>query len=187
MTKLKLAPYVFLCALFFQNCKKDTVTATTTTTATFQASIDDTTWTPDTVNASITYNAAAKTRTFYCIGTKAQKQVLMSITLNNAAAGTGFATGTYYVDATPHVTQQYNRQTKDPSGNYVFVPHGTVTPGSGVIVVTSVDSVRKVMTGIFNFISRKTNYDGDGNVVSINIANISSGVFNSLPYALVNN
>jgi len=121
------------------------------------------------------------------MGTKDQKQVIMTITLNNASNGSGFSLGTFNVDSAGLVAIKFNTQQKNSEGNYVFLPHGTVTPGSGSIVITAIDSVKRQITGTFNFYSRTTNYDDAGNVISIDVDNIFGGEFNGLPYNFINN
>ena len=102
----------------------------------------------------------------------------MSITVSSASNTPGFPTGTYNIDSVL-VTAQYKTQVKDDDGNYIFLPHGTVGPGAGIIYVNAVDSVKKVMTGTFQFYSRSIATDGSG---AITIDNILGGEFNKLPY-----
>jgi hypothetical protein len=189
MKKVSLSLLLFATVLMFQNCKKSSTDDTTTTTATplLTALINSNTWSPDTVSANITYNAAAKTKTLNVSGTLSQKQVTFAVTLKNATSTNDFTAGTYIVDATPNPLMQYSTQQKDGTGAYVFVPYGTTAEGNGTVIVTSVDATNKLMTGTFSFISRKTNYDGDGNITSISIANVTSGAFTNLPYTFVSN
>jgi hypothetical protein len=187
MNKLKLLTLLLLPAFLIQSCKKDTVTATAYTTAPFQANVNGATWAPDTVSTNITYNSTIKTKTFNCIGTQGGKQVVMSVTLPNATNTAGFTLGTYTVDSAATVVIKYNVQQKNSSGEYVFVPQGTVSPGSGSVVITAIDSVKKQITGTFSFYSRTTTYDGSGTVVSIYVDNILGGVFNSIPYTFQSN
>ncbi len=181
MNKLRLLTFLLLAAFFIQSCKKDTIVGTAYTTAPFQANINGATWAPDTIVNTITFNAASKTKTFYLSGTKEQKQVIMSVALSNSQNTAGFTLGTYNVDNTS-VFMQFNTQQKDPSGKYVYLPHGTVGPSGGIVNVTAIDSVKKQITGTFNFYSRTTNSDG-----SVTIDNILGGVFNSLPYTFTSN
>lgn len=182
MNKLKLILLLLLAAFLIQSCNKDAVTAVATTTAPFQANINGTTWAPDTLSNAIVFNATEKTKTFTLTGTKDQKQVIMSVTLTDATSGDGFTTGTYTVSEDGNVAIQYNTLQQNGEGEYVYLPHGTVSPGSGSIIVTAVDTVKKTITGTFSFYSRSTIYDDDGNVVSITVDNITSGEFTSLPY-----
>jgi hypothetical protein len=189
MTKLRLPAFLLLFAIaafLIQSCNKDTVTAVAYTTAAFQANINGSTWAPDTVSTSITYNSAAQTKTFACTGTKNARQVIFSIKLDNATNTTGFPLNTYNVDGV-NITAQYNTQQLNSSGNYVFMPHGTIEPGAGSVIVTAIDSVKKQITGTFFFYSRSTTYDSSGNVVSIDVDNITGGEFTSVPYTFTSN
>ncbi|MGZ3765963.1 MAG: DUF6252 family protein [Mucilaginibacter sp.] len=187
MNKLRLLTFLVLATFFIQSCKKDTVVGVAYTTAAFQANINGSTWAPDTISSTMTYNSATQTKVFKLMGTKDQKQVIISVTLNNASSDANIPTGVYNVDAAGNVTIQYNTQQKNSSGEYVFLPHGTVSPGSGSITVTTVDPVAKQITGIFSFYSRTTNYDGAGNVLSISVDNILGGEYTKLPYTFTSN
>ncbi len=182
MNKLRLLTFILLAAFLIQSCKKETVVGTATTTAPFQAIVNGLTWAPDTISTGIVYNATAKTKTFTCTATKDQKQAIMTITLKNADSSNGFVTGSYPVDAAATVVIKYNTQQKNAQGQYVFLPHGTVDVGSGTIVIKSIDPAKNQVTGTFNFVSRIFNPDG-----SITIDNISSGVFNNIPYTFSSN
>jgi hypothetical protein len=186
MNKLKLLAFLLLSAFLIQSCKKDTVVVTAYTTAAFQANIDGAAWAPDTISTAITYNSATKTKVFTCSSTKEQKQVIWSITLKNAYNSSGFTTGVYTVDSAATVTMQYNTQQVDASGNYVFLPHGNVDPGAGYISITAIDSVKKQITGTFNFYSRSTSTDSSGDL-SITIDNIFGGEFTAIPYKFTSN
>jgi hypothetical protein len=188
MNKLKLITYLFLCAAIIQGCKKDTETAVAYTTAAFQANIDGAVWAPtsDSLSTSITYNSATKTKVFNCIGTAQQKQVNMTITLNNSDNSNNFTIGTFNIDSV-NVIVQYNTQQKNSSGNYVFLPHGTVGAGSGSIAITAIDPAKKTITGTFYFYARTTTYDSSGNVLSISVDNITAGEFTGIPYTFSSN
>jgi hypothetical protein len=188
MNKLKLLTFLLLSAAFLiQSCKKDTVTAVAYTTAPFQANIDGATWAPDTTSTSITYNSATKTKTFNISGTRNARQIIMSITIGSSSNTPGFTLNTFNVDSAGKVAIQYNTQQLNGSGQYVFMPQGTVAPGGGIINVTAVDSVKKQITGTFSFYSRSTLYDTNGNVVSINVDNILGGEFTNMPYTFTSN
>lgn len=181
MNKLRLFTFLLLAGLFIiESCKKDTIVGTAYTTKPFQANINSSVWAPDTISNSITYNSTNKTKTFTLEGTKAQKQIIMNIILSNASNTPGFTTGTYNVDASS-VLINYNTQVNQ-NGQYVFLPHGTVSPGGGVIIVSSVDSVKKQITGTFNFYSRSTDSNGD-----VTVDNILGGEFTNLPYTFTSN
>jgi len=185
MNKLRLFTFLLLAGLFIiESCKKDTVIGTSYTTKPFQANINGSTWAPDTVSNTITYNAANKTKTLLLTGTKAQKQIIMKIILSNASNTPGFTIGTYDVDTTS-VIVKYNTQVNQ-NGQYVFLPHGKVAAGGGTIIVSSVDSVQKQITGTFHFYSRSSAVDSTGATV-ITVDNILGGEFTNLPYTLTSN
>lgn len=182
MNKLRLLAFLLLAAFFIESCKKDTFVGTAYTTKPFQANVNGSVWAPDadsTIN-TITYSSANKTKTFTLEGTKAQKQIIMNVILSNASNTPGFTIGTYDVDTTS-VIIHFNTQVNS-SGQYVFLPHGKVSAGSGSIIITAVDSVKKQITGTFNFYSRSMSGDG-----SINVDNILGGEFTSLPYTFTSN
>ncbi|HEY9000017.1 MAG TPA: DUF6252 family protein [Mucilaginibacter sp.] len=181
MNKLRLFTFLLLAGLLMiESCKKDTIVGTAYTTKPFQANINGSVWAPDTISNTITYNSTNKTKTFVLEGTEAQKQVIMTVILNNASNTPGFAIGTYNVDASS-VLINYNTQVLQ-NGQYVFLPHGTVSAGSGVIIVSSVDSVAKKITGTFNFYSRSSDPNGD-----VTVDNILGGEFTNLPYTFTSN
>lgn len=179
--KIKYTLLLVFCAFLIQSCKKDGVTASTTTTApisAFQAYLDGTLWAPsDTLSAVVTYNPTTKTRVLTCSATHAQKQVNMAITNTNSAAGVNFPIGTY----TSNATFDY-RTLQNVGGNFVYTPFGTTKDGSQQIIIASIDTVKKTLTGTFNFISTNTVYDSNGNFVSISIAQIATGQLTNLPY-----
>jgi len=188
MTKLRLPLTLLLFAFIafvVQSCNKDTITAVAYTTAPIQANIDGATWAPDTAAIAITYNSATSTKTLSFTGQKNTRQVLFSVAIPNTNT-TGFPLSTYNIDEVS-VIAQYNTQQKNGSGVYVFTQQGTVEPGSGSIIVTAIDSVKKQITGTFSFYSRTTTYDGSGNVVSIDVDNITAGEFTSVPYTFTSN
>jgi hypothetical protein len=183
MHKLRLSVILILsviAAVTIQSCNKDTVTATAFTTAPFQADIDAVTWAPDSVTTTITYNAAAQTKTFYVIGTKSQKQIIISITVSNNSNTEDFPLGSYVIDGNL-VQAQYNTQQLS-NGSYVFLPDGTVAPGAGSIDITAINPAKKTITGAFNFYSRTINSDN-----SVTVHNISSGEFTGFPYTFTSN
>jgi CobQ-like glutamine amidotransferase family enzyme len=185
MNKLRLFTFLLLAGLFIiESCKKDTIVGTSYTTKPFQANINGSVWAPDTISNTITYSSANSAKTFTLQGTKDQKQIIMTVILNGASNTPGFTIGTYNVDTTS-VIIKYNTQVNS-NGQYVFLPHGTVSAGSGIINITAVDSVKKQITGTFNFYSRSSSVDSTGNTV-INIDNILGGEFTSLPYTFTSN
>jgi hypothetical protein len=177
MKKISLIATLLSVVLLLQNCKKDTVTASTTSTEPMIAFINDTTWIATNVQASITYNSANNTKVFTCTGLANNQQINMLVTQHNAANTTGFALSSYNVNQTADVALSYNFLQ-----NGVLAPQGVVQPGSGTVVITGIDSVKKVITGTFTFSSIKNNYDNTGAIISVTVAQISNGGFNSVPY-----
>jgi hypothetical protein len=185
MKKIYLIVTLFTAILFLENCKKDTVTATAVSTALLFADINDTTWNPTTITFGINYNQAKQTKTFAVSGidaNEASKQINFSITLPSTANSAGFPIGTYNVDAAGTVLMSYAL----PRGN-TYMPQGMVLPGSGSIFITEVDSVKKLITGTFQFTTTQKNVDGDGNVVSTTINAITQGTFNRTAYTFSTN
>lgn len=180
MNKLRLLIFLLIAVFIIQSCKKETIVGTAYTTKPFQANINGSVWAPDTISNTITYNATSQTKVFTLMGTKAQKQIIMTVKLSGASNTPGFTLGTYDVDTTT-VIVKYNTQVNS-GGQYVFLPHGTVSAGSGNIIVTAVDSVKKQITGTFNFYSRSTAADG-----SVTVDNILGGEFTNLPYTFTSN
>ncbi|MBS1531972.1 MAG: hypothetical protein JSU01_16855 [Bacteroidetes bacterium] len=185
MSKLRLPLFIILSAslsFIIQSCNKDSVVSTAYTTAAFQANIDGNVWAPDTTSIAVNYSQAAGIKTLVVQGTRQAKQVIFNVTLPNTNTA-GFPLGTYTIDGSS-VTAQYNTQSV---ANGPFAPRGTVEPGAGSIIITAVDSVKKQITGTFSFYSRTTNYDNNGNVISIVVDNITGGEFTAVPYTYTSN
>jgi len=183
MKKISLIAALLFSILLLQNCKKDVVTATAQSTELFAAVINDTTFipTPDSIGTGITYNSAAKNKVFTCTGTFNNKQINLAITLPNTNT-TGFPLGNYNIDATSKVALSYFKKQKNSSGVYVLTQQGTVAPGSGTIIITAIDSVKKQITGIFSFTSIIKHLDNNGNITSTVLNQITAGQFNNLSY-----
>ncbi|MDB4918988.1 DUF6252 family protein [Mucilaginibacter sp.] len=187
MKKISLIAILLSGILFLENCKKDTVVATSVSTSLMIANIKDSTWYSDTVSSSLTFNSAAKTKTFICEGTAFNKKVTISLTKSTPVNSSGFPLGTYTVDATPNLKLAFLTPQKNSQGNVVYTPNGIVAPGSGTVIVTAVDSVKNQITGTFNFTTLVNNYDNNGNVISVTVAVVSGGGFNSVPYTFTSN
>ena len=187
MKKLSLIITLLLAVLLLQKCKKDTYTAYATSSNTMFAIINDTTWSGDTTQAAITYNAAAKTKVFTCTGIANNKEVKFSITLPNAGNTPGFPLNTLNADSVNATSAGNNHFYYYIKGTCAFVQQGTVGDGDGTIVFTAVDSVKKVMSGTFSLITRKINYDQNGNQISTTINEVADGAFNSMPYTFTSN
>jgi hypothetical protein len=186
MKKLALLALFVVTVLMFQNCKKSSDDTVDTVSPLLQASVNGAAWTPDTLSATVTYNAAAKTKVLNISGTKTQKQVNIVITSSNATNTADFGVTTYTVDATLNPLMTYATQQKDATtGAYSFVVQGTADQSGGSITISSIDATNKTITGSFNFSTRKITYDGLGNVVSVSTSTISGGTFTNLPYSFV--
>ncbi|MDO3643340.1 MAG: DUF6252 family protein [Mucilaginibacter sp.] len=182
MKKFSLIAILFLGILFLENCKKDTVAATATATNKMIANIKDSTWFTDTVTSSLVYNSSAKTKTFTCEGTAFNRRITISLTSGSSSNTSGFPLGTYTVDDTPNVLLAFSTPKRNNSGAIVWVPNGSVAPGSGSVVVTKVDSTKNEITGTFTFTTIVNNPDG-----SVSVANVTGGGFNNVPYTFTSN
>ena len=187
MKKISLIATLLLAVLLLQKCTKDTVTATATSSTTLFATINDTLWNADTIKASITYSSATKNKVFTCTGIANNKEINMSCTQTNAINTAGFPLIAFNADAAGNNTFSFFMAQKNTSGNYVFVQQGTVAAGSGNITVTAIDSVKKLITGIYAFTSIHNNLDNNGNTISVTVSQVSAGAFNSMPYTFTSN
>jgi hypothetical protein len=180
MKKRSLFVVLILSALLMQYCKKaSTADTTTTTTTLFSAIINDSTWTPTGVKATLTYNAANKTKIFSCTATNTSDQISLSIKQPALKLDSGFTARTYTIDSTTNIAPVYYTL----NSSKAFAPLGTVK--SGYIIVSSIDSLNKVITGSFDFVANRLNYDGNGNLTSITSVSISGGSFNNMPYTYI--
>jgi hypothetical protein len=193
MKKLSLIATLLFAALLLQECKKDTYTATASSTFALIAVINDTTWTTDTVTATLTYSAANKGKVFSIIGTGTNQKVAFSFFQPSAGPTTGLPLITYNVnDSTNNVNgtenvAAYYTGKKNSFGVYTFTQQGTVYAGSGSFIISAIDSVKKDITGTFSFTSKTTYYDNMGNIDSTKVNQVQSGGFNNLPYTFVSN
>src|ERR1700728_3413292 len=99
MKKISLIATLLLAVLLLQKCKKDTVTATATSSTTLFATINDTLWNADTIKASITYNSTTKSKVFACTGIANNKEINISCTQTNATNTAGFPLSVFNADA----------------------------------------------------------------------------------------
>jgi hypothetical protein len=182
MKKNALFLFIVPAVILSQGCKKDSPATDTAATPAFQAYINTNVWTPDTIAANITYNSALKTKVFSCSGVKDQKKVEIVFNDPSPADNSGLTIGTYNVDATSNLLFNYSTQKKDDGGNYVFEPFGTVQSGSGTLVIAGIDTVKKIITGTFSFTSSKYKYGQDGSIISIDLATVTTGTFQDMPY-----
>lgn len=187
---MKNTPLFILAAMalmFLQNCKKSSDDATTTTTYKLSATVNGISWTPDTLSATITYNAATKTKTFAFSGNYLQRQISCAVKLADAAATNDFPLSGYNVDATGNLLMVYNYWQKNSEGVYAFVPIATAGNNEGTVTVTAVNAQSGLITGTFSFAHKQTNYDSDGNAISVTNTTVTSGTFTNMPYTFVSN
>ena len=182
MKKIVLIASLISAVLLLQNCKKDTYTATATSSNTLFAVINDTTWSAVNIQAALTYNAATKTKVFTCTGTATNQEVTFNITATDGTNTASFPLRTFNDDGST-ITFAYLRA--NSAGSYI--QQGTVAPHSGTITFTAVDSVARKCSGTFSYISLHNNYDNSGNIVSATINDVANGAFNNLPYTFTSN
>ncbi|WP_162996841.1 DUF6252 family protein [Mucilaginibacter kameinonensis] len=181
MRKIQLLMLFVLSAIIFQGCKKDVVTsASTTSDQILAATINGTSWIPDDVTATITYDTEAKTKSFNVVGTADLKRVKWTITLSDATATNvnTFPLATYKVDATKRVQMAYFTS----AGGVEYDQVGVVESGSGSIIITAIDPTKNLITGTYSMTTKKVNYNQDGSIESIETSQIASGTFTNLPY-----
>jgi len=182
MKKISLIAMLLLAVLLFQECTKDTVSETATSTEQLLAVINDSTWVGDTIKASVTYSAATSSKLFTCQGIGDNKEINFSVLQANVPSTPGFPLQTYNVNSTTNVAMSYFTSEKNSIGTYVFYQQGNVQAGSGTITITAVDSVKKLITGTFSFTTLRDNSDG-----TTTINGIQAGGFNDLPYTFISN
>lgn len=188
---MKNTPLLILAALIvllFQNCKKGSSDDTTTTTTyKLSATVNGVSWTPDTLSASIVYNAATQTKTFSFSGNYNQRQISCAVKVSTTANTNDFPLSGYNVDATGNPVMTYSFQQKNSDGTYSFAPVATAAYNEGIVTVSSINTASKLITGTFSFSNKKYNYDSDGNIVSITNTTVASGTFTNMPYTFSSN
>jgi hypothetical protein len=177
MKKLSFFAILLPMALLMQYCKKSAAADDATVTPLFQANINNVVWTPTSVSATLTYSSSKQTKIFSCTATGTTDVINLYIQRPVLKVDSGLSALTYNVDGTT-VAPVYSVLT-----NGVYVSTGTANSGS--IIVTAVDSIKKVITGTFSFNASKQNYDGNGNLVSITATQVNVGEFNNMPYKFV--
>src|ERR1700753_127104 len=116
MKKFSLIITFLLAVLILQSCKKDTIIAYATSSNTLFAVINDTTWSASDISASLTYNAAAKTKVFTCTGIGSSKKVAFTITATGQSNTASFPLQTFLSDGAGTNFAYY---TATNSGDYV--------------------------------------------------------------------
>ncbi|MES2275633.1 MAG: DUF6252 family protein [Bacteroidota bacterium] len=183
--QIPLSLLALVMVLLFQNCKKGSDDVAATATPVLQATINSIVWTPDTLSANITYNAATKTKVFNFSGTYNQRRLTCAVTLSSATSTNDFTLNSYTIDASGNPLITYSVQQKDSAGNYVFVPIVTAGNGDGLVTITAVDSASGLISGTFSFTTKKLNYDTDGNITTITNTVVSGGAFTKMPYTFI--
>lgn len=188
MKKTQLLLLLLLAAIGIQSCKKDaTTSASTISDQILSANINTVSWIPDTVNATITYNAAAKTKTFDVVGTATQQRVHITVKLQNSTNTNDFTLATYKVDAAANTAFSYSTLQLISPGVYDYRPVGVVEEGSGSVTISAIDKDKKLLTGTYSFTAKQVNKDQDGNIISIVTQQVLLGTFTNLPYTFVSN
>ena len=165
-------------AALLQNCKKGAAnTAATPAKEGMYAVINDTAWTAITVAASLDYDGFSIGKTFTCRGTMGDKIIQLVATQNNVAAGNGFPVGPangesdlfgYYIQP---IHRNLTEQNPTP---------GTVAGTS--LVITAIDTGKRLISGTFTFPQADTAYDAFGNVTAVTKNQIDKGVFKQVHY-----
>jgi hypothetical protein len=188
MKKLSLIATLLLAVLLLQKCTKDTISESATSSTLLFAVINDTTWNADTIHASVTYTAATNSKVFSCNAIGDNKGLTWAVTQSNSTNTSGFPISVNYnADAAGLNTFVFNTTQRNSLGNLALAPLGTVKPGSGTLVISAIDSVKKTVTGTFSFTAILNNYDNNGNIISTTVSQISAGAFNNLPYTFSSN
>jgi hypothetical protein len=186
MKKLSLIIILFLGVLTLERCRKDTITETATSTNTLFATLNDTTWSADTITASLAYNSATGTKVFKATGIADNKEVNIQVTMTSVVNSAGIPLLTFTSNGSS-TTFSYATSEKNSAGVVTWYPQGIVAAGSGTLNFSSVDSVKHQVSGTFSFTATQNNYDANGNVVSVTFNEASDGAFNSLPYTFTSN
>jgi hypothetical protein len=184
MKKISLIAVFIITALLLQECKKDTYSAYASAPFSLIATINDTTWTTDTVTAILTYSSASQSKKFECTGTAFNKKVFFSVSQSNQSNTSSFPIANYTNNSTG-VTMSYFLNTKNSQGTFTYIQQGTVAAGSGFVNITAIDSVNNLITGTFSFTSNTNTYSPDGQIISIHDDQIQNGGFTNLPYKFV--
>ncbi len=184
MKKISLFAILLISALLLQECKKDIYTATASAPFSLIATINDTTWATDTVTAVLTYSAALHSKTFECTGTASNKRVYFSVYQNGQTNTSSFPIAEY-TNSTKSDSMSYLINTKNPLGIYNYVTQGSVTPGSGIVNITAIDSVKNLITGTFSFTSTTVTYDANKQIKSVHADQVQNGGFTNLPFKFI--
>jgi hypothetical protein len=170
---------LLLAAVLLQNCKKGVVNAPVAGPPKqgMYALVNDTAWTAEILSASLEYNAANTGITFNCEGTMGNQMIQLTAFQSNEAASNYFPVGAtagnlsnfaYYILPIHRSLTEQN------------VTRGT-TAGSSM-VITAIDSAKRLISGTFMFPSPDSTYDAIGNLILVHTNHITKGVFKLVPY-----
>ncbi|GAC1314860.1 MAG: hypothetical protein NVSMB24_39960 [Mucilaginibacter sp.] len=173
------AALLFVVALS-QNCKKEAATAKTQAALPAQgmyALINDTAWIAQTVTATLEYDRFSTSKIFTCRGTAGNQIIQLVAIQNDASAGSDFQVGpangnsdnfSYFILP---IHRSLTEQTTTPS----------TTAGSS-LVITAIDSAKRLISGTFTFPSLDSAYDANGNVIAVQKNQIANGFFKQVHY-----
>lgn len=169
---------LLLVAALSQSCKKEAVkTAPVPPKQGMYALINDTAWAAITVTASLEYNGFSTGKTFTCQGTMDNKIIQLIATQNNVAAGNDFPVGPangnsaifgYYIQPVHRNLTEQN-------------PTLGTTDGTS-LVITAIDTAKRLISGTFKFPQADSAYDAFGNVTAVQKNQIANGVFKQVHY-----
>jgi hypothetical protein len=174
---LLVAALLFVIALL-QNCKKEGAnTPAALPKQGMYALINDTAWTAVTVTASLEYGGFSAGKIFTCTGTMDNKIIQLIAVQNNVAAGNDFPVG----DA---------NNSSDSFGYFILPVHRNlteqnVTPGTAAgtsLVITAIDTAKRLISGTFKFPQADSAYDAYGNVTAVQKNQIANGFFKQVHY-----
>jgi hypothetical protein len=175
---LLLAALLFAAALL-QNCKKEAVKTATAAPPNqgMYALINDTAWTAVTVAASLEYTGFSTGKVFTCRGTMGNKMIQLIASQSRVAAGNDFPLGAAEGDV-------------NSFGYYLLPVHLSLTeqnptPGTDAgtsLVITAIDTAKRLISGTFTFPQRDSIYDAYGNVIFVVKNQINNGFFKKVPY-----
>lgn len=141
------------------------------------ALINDTAWTAQIVTASLEYNGFSAGKMFTCQGTMGNQIIQLIAIQKNVAAGNDFPLGPADVNS-------------DSFGYFILPIHRSlteqnITPGTSPgtsLVITAIDTAKRLISGTFTFPQADTAYDAIGNVTAIQKNQITNGFFKQVHY-----
>jgi hypothetical protein len=177
-SKLFVAALTMAAALL-QNCKKQAINTPTTAVPEhgMYALINDTAWTAESVTASLEYDAASTSRIFTCQGTMGNKVIQLTAYQSNVAAGNDFPLGAANnsLDNFAYFILPVHRNLTEQN-----VTLGN-TPGAGM-VITSIDTGKRLISGTFAFPMADSAYDAFGGLTAVQQNLVKKGVFKEVHY-----